>query len=231
MPSKAYRAFSENADDIQRLLGIHEERGGTSPGRRYGLEVLNKSAIVLITSFWEAYCEDLAAEGLEHIVTHAASAVSLPKGIKQIIAKELKKDANELAVWSLCDDGWKQVLRSNLQRLRDQRNKRLNSPKTENIDTLFHNALGIPHVSSSWRWAKKMTVTRAREKLDGYVVLRGEIAHRGKAAKTVTKAKVEDYFEFVKKLASKTGGTVNSHVLKITGKPLWPSFRRRKLIL
>jgi hypothetical protein len=110
MPSKAYRAFSENADDIQRLIEIHEERGGTSPGRRYGLEVLNKSAIVLITSFWEAYCEDLAAEGLQHIVTHAASAASLPKGIKQILAKELKKDANELAIWSLCDDGWKQVL-------------------------------------------------------------------------------------------------------------------------
>ena len=37
-------------------------------GRRYHLEVLNKSAIVLVTSFWEAYCEDIAAEGLAHIV-------------------------------------------------------------------------------------------------------------------------------------------------------------------
>jgi len=228
MPSRAYKAFNENASDIQRLLEIHEEKGGTLPGRRYRLEVLNKSAIVLITSFWEAYCEDLAAEGLEHIVTHAASAASLPKEIKQIIAKELKKDANELAVWSLCDDGWKRVLWSNLQRLRDQRNKRLNTPKTENIDNLFRNALGIPRVSSSWRGATKMTVTRAREKLDDYVTLRGEIAHRGKAAKAVTKAKVKDYFEFVKKLASKTGGTVNSHVRKITGKTLWPKFRWKR---
>jgi hypothetical protein len=230
MPSKGYVAFTQNASDIQRLLEIHREQSGTSPGRRYKLEVLNKSAIVLITSFWEAYCEDLATEGLEHIVKHSISSDLLPKEIRQVIAKELKRDVNELAVWSLCGDGWKNVLRSNLEHLRDQRNKRLNTPRTENIDELFHNALGIPRVSSSWSWAKKMTVDRAREKLDKYVTLRGEIAHRGKAAKGVTKAQVQDYFEFIKKLASKTGGTVNMHVRKITGKPLWPILRRRLIL-
>ena len=55
MPSKAWKAFNQNAGDIQRLLVIHQEEGGTSPGRRYRLEALNKSAIVLTTSFWEAY--------------------------------------------------------------------------------------------------------------------------------------------------------------------------------
>jgi hypothetical protein len=32
--------------------------------------VLNKSAIVLLTAFWEAYCEDLAAEALNHVGDH-----------------------------------------------------------------------------------------------------------------------------------------------------------------
>jgi hypothetical protein len=73
MASKARSAFDQNAADIQRLLDLHQRVGGDSRGRRYGLEVLNKSAIVLITAFWEAYCEDLAAEGLEHIVKHAKS--------------------------------------------------------------------------------------------------------------------------------------------------------------
>jgi len=163
-------------------------------------------------------------------VKHSISSDLLPKEIRQVIAKVLKRDVNELAVWSLCGDGWKNVLRSNLEHLRDQRNKRLNTPRTENIDELFHNALGIPRVSSSWSWAKKMTVNRAREKLDKYVTLRGEIAHRGKAAKGVTKAQVQDYFEFIKKLASKTAGTVNMHVRKITGKPLWPILRRRLIL-
>jgi len=221
--------FDENAGDIKRLLELHEEKGGTLPGRRRGLEVLNKSAIVLITSFWEAYCEDIAAEGLQHIVNHGTSSDSLPKEIKQIIAKELKADPNELSVWSLCGDGWKHILKTRLDRLQEQRNKKLNTPKTQNIDELLLHSMGLSSVSSSWKWATKMTVTRSREKLDKYATLRGEIAHRGIAAKTVTKALVEDYFEFIKQLVSKTDSAVNTHVGKITGKPLWAILRRRRL--
>lgn len=222
MPSKARKLFDENAHDIERLLELHQEKGGTSPGRRRGLEVLNKSAIVLITSFWEAYCEDIAAEGLEHIVKYGASADSLPKEIKQIIAKELKADTtNELSIWSLCGDGWKHILKTRLDRLQEQRNKKLNTPKTQNIDDLFLQSMGLSSVSSSWKWAKKMTAARARKKLDRYVTLRGEIAHRGIAAKKVTKAQVEDYFDFILQLVTKTDSSVNSHVGKIAEKPLW----------
>ena len=231
MPSKSRKLFDENAQDIERLLKLHEEKGGTSKGRRRGLEVLNKSAIVLITSFWEVYCEDIAAEGLENIVKHGASPDSLPKEIKQIIAKELKEDKNELSVWSLCGDGWKQVLKIRLDQLREQRNRKLNTPKAQNIDDLFLQSLGLSSVSSSWKWATKMTAKRAREKLDRYAALRGEIAHRGKAAKSVTKAQVEDYFVFIKLLVSKTDGTVNSYVKKVTGKPMWLTLIRRRIII
>jgi len=226
MPSNARKHFNENARDIERLLKLHEEKGGALPGRRRGLEVLNKSAIILITSFWEAYCEDIAAEGLEHIVKYGSSN-ALPKEIKQHVAKELKSAPNELAIWDLCGDGWKDILTNRLKNLQEQRNKRLNTPKTQNVDDLFMQSLGLSSVSSSWKWAKKMTAIRSREKLDKYVTLRGEIAHRGIAAKTVTKAQVEDYFDFIKKLVSKTGGAVNSHVKKVTGKPLWVILRRR----
>ena len=66
-----------------------------------------------------------------------------------------------------------------------------------------------------------MTVARARKKLDKFVTLRGSIAHRGKSLKGVTKAEVIDYLGFIKQLAAKTGGKVNSHVKSVTGKPLW----------
>ena len=52
MPSQARVAFDENVKDVQALIKLHKEKGGDSPGRRYGLEVLNKSALVLITAFW-----------------------------------------------------------------------------------------------------------------------------------------------------------------------------------
>ena len=82
MASRARQAFDRNVKDVQRLLQIHANVGGDAQGRRFGLEVLNKSAIVLITAIWEAYCEDLAAEALDHLVTNATSGSSLPKELK-----------------------------------------------------------------------------------------------------------------------------------------------------
>lgn len=221
MPSKARIAFDENIKDVEALLEIHESIGGSAPGRRYGLEVLNKSAIVLLTSYWEAYCEDIAAEGLECIVTHAKKSDDPPKEIKKIIAKELKANPNELAVWDVSDGKWRALLLNRLKIMQEARNRKLNTPKHENIDDLFEAAIGLSNVSSKWVWAKKLTVAKAREKLDKFIELRGEIAHRGKAKTSVTKAQVTDYLEFLKYAAGKTGGAVNSHVKAITGKCLF----------
>jgi len=221
MPSKARKAFDENAKDIEKLLRLHEQEGGTAKGRRFGLEVLNKSAIVLITSYWEAYCEDIAAEALEHLVKHLKDAANLPVELKKQVAKELKNDPHDLAVWKLSGSGWSKHLKSRLNDLRQERSRRLNTPKYSNIDGLFHSAIGVADISCSWTWARKMTVARARKKLDKYVTLRGEIAHRGKAAKSVKKADAVDYFDFIQKVAGKTGGAVNTHVKRATGKALW----------
>jgi hypothetical protein len=66
MPSEAQKSLDANLKEIERLLALHTMVGGKTKGRRYGLEVLNKSAIVLITAYWEAYCEDIAAEAGRH---------------------------------------------------------------------------------------------------------------------------------------------------------------------
>jgi len=75
--NNAFTAFRQSCQDINRLVKLHTRVGGDAPGRRFGLEVLNKSAIVLITAIWEAYCEDLASEAVKHIVTHAKGAEAL----------------------------------------------------------------------------------------------------------------------------------------------------------
>lgn len=221
MPSKARASLDENLKDVETLLTLHTSQGGSGRGRRHDLEVLNKSAIVLITSYWEAYCEDIAEEGLELIVNHAKTADVLPKEIKKHLAKKLKNDPNELAIWSISDDKWRSELRANLKTLKEERNRKLNTPKYTNIDALFEAAIGLPSVSMKWVWSKKLTAQKARSKLDKFVELRGEIAHRGKTTTSVTKAQVVDYLNFIKKAAGKTGGEVNKHVLKITGKKLF----------
>ncbi len=220
MPSLARLAFTQNAKDVQRLLEIHADVGGDAKGRRFGLEVLNKSAIVLITAVWEAYCEDIAEEALRHLVSHVPSASHLPKELKKRITADIKSDPNDLAMWDLADTGWKARAGARLASLTAERNRRLNTPKADQIDELFAAAIGLSGVSMAWR-RKKMSVARARKKLDDCVALRGTIAHRGVAAASVTKAQVINYFQHVKRLVAKTGDRVRAHVRTATGKQPW----------
>ena len=194
--------------------------GGSAKGRRHRLEVLNKSAIVLITAIWEAYCEDIAAEAIDHLIRHAPSASALPKELKKRVAKELKTNANELAIWSIADTGWKHTVKARLQKLTDERNWKFNTPKSFSIEELFLERLGVPALCNAWHW-KGMTSARAKKKLDDYVTLRGAIAHRGKAASSCKKVAVEDYFDHVKRLAAKTGGRINKFIREVTGKRPW----------
>jgi RiboL-PSP-HEPN len=221
MPSKARKALDANMADIDRLLEIHKNVGGGLKGRRYGLEVVNKSAIVLICAFWEAYCEDLAAEALEHIVTHAKSADSLPTELRKAILKSLSAEKDELAAWKICGDGWRQAARDRFAALKEARDRKLNTPKSEQIDQLFLDAIGLKTMSQHWRWSKRLTVAGARTKLDKFVTLRGSIAHRGSATGSVTKAQVTDFKEFTSNLASRSGGAVNRFVQNAVGKRLW----------
>ena len=116
--SNAYKAFQKNMEDIERLLELHTQEGGSEPGRRYGLEVLNKSAIVLITSFWEAFCEDLASDALDIYVKRAKTFDVLPLVLRKRIAAELKGDKHDLSPWQLAGDGWRKHLVSRLDELK-----------------------------------------------------------------------------------------------------------------
>src|SRR5438045_2815452 len=105
MPSNARTAFDQSALDIRHLVNIHRElRAGRSHTREQ-LEVLYRSAIVLITAIWEAYCEDIASEAVEHILAHVSTATQLPKELRKSVVAHLKRDQHELAAWRLADEG------------------------------------------------------------------------------------------------------------------------------
>jgi HEPN superfamily RiboL-PSP-like protein len=113
-----------------------------------------------------------------------------------------------------------------LVELHQERNKKLNTPKTEQIDDLFNRALGIPKISAGWYW-NNMPRERATRKLDDFVTLRGDVAHRGSSANKIHKADVTNYYSHVKLLVGKTGGRVHKTVTTATGKPLWSTRRSR----
>lgn len=217
MPSRARAAFDANIADAHRLLALQQKGSSASIDKT---EVLNKSAVVLTTAYWEAYCEDLAAEALEHLVQYAESPEDLPLELRRTVARELKDDLHHLAVWKLAGDGWRSVLTERLVAMQEERNRSLNTPKTTQINEFFKKALGVSNVSGSWR-LKRMSSKAASELLDDFVTLRGNIAHRGQASERVSKGQATEYVNHVTQLVSKTGGRINDTVRKTTGHPIW----------
>lgn len=205
---------------MARLFELHEKEAGTKAGRKRGVEVLNKSAVVLTCAAWEAYCEDIIGEAVGHLADDCIDPQSLPEKIRRRIATTLKGDPHDLAVWRLAGDGWKGVLKTNADNVTKKFTGAWHSPTSQNVVDLFSDALGIADVSSGWTWGQ-MKPDKAREKLDAFVNVRGEIAHRLQAAKPVHKSAGRSFFTHVTQLSRRIDDAVSSMLFGSTGKQYW----------
>jgi hypothetical protein len=212
--------FVENAREALRLLELHAEKTGTKPGRRFRVEILNKSAIVLITACWEAFLEDCVSEAFSFLLAEVPDYSHLPKGLLKATAKLLKGDANEIKVWDLAADGWNNVLQQFKQQLVRKHIGFFNTPKASNVDELFKGALDLHPISAHWHW-RRMSAEGAKNKLEHYVNLRHEIAHRVKASRPVFKDDAADYSTFITRLALRTANATRRHVFTIIKKYPW----------
>ncbi|HJX82933.1 MAG TPA: HEPN domain-containing protein [Candidatus Angelobacter sp.] len=216
--------FVENTKEVTGLMEIHEQQTGTSPGRRaQNVEILNKSAIVLLTACWEAFIEDAASTGFEFILTESTDISKLPKEILKRVAKLIKEDKNDIKMWDLALSGWKQVLRSYKQQMLHSHISFFHTPKAGNVDGLFQALLDLPDLSSNWAW-QKMTSDGAKKRLEEYIQLRGSIAHRVKTSNRVYKQGVSEYAEFINRLACRTANVVRIHVHSLVNKYPWEKY-------
>lgn len=173
-----------------------------------------------MVSHWEAYVEDICSEALDHLVQHASDATKLPKEIKKQVADEIKEEKNEIWMWQLADSGWRQYLKDRLPGLRLARERSFNTPKAQNTAEFVRRVLGIADIRTSWEF-EGFTPEVASKKLDALVEVRGQIAHRGKVRLQLDEKWVKEHVAFLQKVVSKTGGQINAHAKKVTGKPLW----------
>lgn len=218
MSSNALESFNLKSADVDRLLEIHTDLSGDSVGRKHGVEVLNRSGIVLLVAAWESFCEDLAKEGLGHQLNYANDANDLPKKLRQLIAKELREDKDELALWRVAGSAWKPYLVQRAEVICDERAYAWNTPKAGAVSQLFVDTMGFDTLRDSWKWAG-VSQKRASEKLNELVTLRGDIAHR--AEKTVSKATLTGHLKHVRRLVSASDAAVCTYVTKQTGTAPW----------
>jgi len=215
--------MSANMTEVDRLLAIHGQITGTSRGRRHRVEVLNKSGIVLITACWESCVEDLAIQAFDFLLKQATSPDNFPRKIRVLASRQLKEASDPTRVWELAGDGWRKVLAEYRKSILDKFVGSLNTPRSDNIDKLFADLLDIRQISSSWTWGKR-SATRNKKTLDGFIKLRGDIAHRVSTSKSVTKAKVRDYRDFAFCIAVKTSNLVKEEMKKKTGNVPWKNW-------
>ena len=199
--------FNENIQSIARLLQIHEELTGNLPGRRNNVEVLNKSGIVLLVACWESFVEDLAVSSFDFLLENAHNPTAFPPKVLARAGRLLRDSKDERAIWSLAEDGWRQVLIAHKAETLEKHLGTFNTPRTAQIDGLYETLLGIPELSSNWHW-QKMTQENAKQKLEELITVRGDIAHRVKTGKAVTKENLNSSAYFIQRL-----GAISSNVL------------------
>lgn len=217
------KGFIENTEEVTRLLQLHEEKTGKASGRRYGVEVLNKSSIVLLTACWEAFVEDAASSAFEFILEKTTDPANLPKEVMRRVAKAVREDKHELRPWDLASDGWRKVLLSYRKTMLHTHVSFFNTPKAGNVDALFAELLGLESMSENWTWIN-MPAEKARDRLAKYVELRGSIAHRVKSSQSIHKKTVTDYSAFATRLAVRTANVTRRYVRTVVGHFPWAKY-------
>lgn len=206
----------DNMAEVRTLLDIHLSVGGDGPGRRVGIEVLNKSAVVLVVACWEAFVEDLSNNALKFMIENATSHTVFPQDVLERVASK----NTGVSAWNLAGDGWKTALTNNYKEVIAKTTGMLNTPKTAQVDELFSKSIGLHKLSSSWRWGGR-TAPAASKALDELITLRGSIAHRVKSSQAVRKVDGKNAVELVSRLAAKSTNHVREYVHKRVGKYPW----------
>jgi hypothetical protein len=222
-------ALVENLKEVLRLAEIHEELSGTDRGRRFDLDVLNSSGVVLAVACRESFVEDLATSSFQFMLDHATSPSVFPPKVLVLASKGLRDDKDERRVWDLAGEGWRRTLIQHRDAVLRDYLGGFNTPRTENVNKLFENLIGLKDLSGSWRWHKNPSPQVATT-LDRLIALRGQIAHRVKADRYVQKREVVAARELIVRLAVTSGNTVGAHVESLTGAEPWAraSYRSAK---
>lgn len=220
MRSNAIKTFIQNEKDVAELWDIHEEISGFGPGRKYGVDVINRSAIVFITACWESFVEDLATEAFDFMVSKARDASVIPSKVRDLATKEIFDQRDSRKVWGLADAGWRAILVTHRTDVLGRWVEKLNTPKTAQVNDLFESMIGLSRVSSKWHW-NGMSSVQSENKLDKFITIRGNIAHRTEHNATVYKNWITNYLGHVENLVMKTEAAVINHLNTITGSMPW----------
>lgn len=196
--SHARIVLSENLRDVDRLLALHTTVGGTSRGRRWNVQCLNKGAIVLICGAWEAFLEDVCDEGTRYLLSNKppAGLGVQPAAIWSKAFRATPQPSVDKIAIDIADAMWN--------------GQCFSTPNASKARGLFERAFGIPDITASWYWpgsSHSMSTTRLREYMD----LRHGTVHRSEASKYVRRPTCVQFRDLVCRLADLVENDLGTH--------------------
>jgi RiboL-PSP-HEPN len=85
MPSRSRRTWKADARRaLDELEAVHRSVGGSGRGRRLALQQINQAYVVLLASWFQAYCRDLHTECIDHLIQFVQ-----PVGAKGFLRRRL----------------------------------------------------------------------------------------------------------------------------------------------
>ena len=215
--------MAQNLAEVRRLIEIHSEVAGQGPGYKDDVEILNKSAIVMLVACWESFVEDLVSGAFDVMLDNADTHNVFPDCVLTLASKGLKEANDNRLVWQLAGEGWQKILKAHKEKSVSRYVDNFNTPRAENVDALFANLLGLNQISTGWSW-KGMSSKQSKQKLSDLVTLRGSIAHRVATSEAVHKADVRDYLDFIRRLSVKISNQVQEHLFARVAIEAWPKY-------
>jgi hypothetical protein len=162
----------------------------------------------------------MAREGFDFLLANAPSAAAIPSKVRNLATKPIFAQQDSRKVWDLADSGWRTVLVAHRDATLDYWMGDFHTPKTANVNSLYEDLLGITNLSSAWHW-QNMTAEDAGKKLDEYIAIRGNIAHRVHHNEEVYKDWSTDYSAHIERLVNLSEEKTRAHLFAISNANPW----------
>ena len=211
--------------DIGKLHQAHgiiiEEGAATKDWQTDRSSIYTRSGIALLCACWEAFVEDCAEHALKFLILNAKNSSQLPLKLRKKIAKEVQADKDELAAWNLAEDGWRETLIQRFDSVAKTRINLMNSPKTNNVNSLYLDLLGVDDISSCWHWdgySNEIVCKRLNE----FVSARGAIAHGREPETDIGCFSLMFFTQFIAECSHRTSNRIREHFSDVLDVEIWP---------
>ena len=179
MPSKAYKTFQKNLNQVNKLIETYNHELERNSGRgKKSLDHLTRAGLIFLCSSFEVYVESVIYETGNFITRKIYQPKKLPMEAKKTISDAVKKEKNDISPILFYDD-WKEYYR----KLIYYDIKKLNTPKVQNIQQLFKNYFGISENEID-------DTAFPFKSLDDIISTRGDVAHNIYSEKYLRKGKL-----------------------------------------